>query len=459
MPNFIIPTSIFFHSLLCLYLYFSNFAPNINFNCFYSGSPWEVVSDGNKEVEFHQYSIANAQIKRLHDIPIFKTYLFHSDFDQENQTLVYTGRDYNPICFNQAYVHAIFYERVDLYIFSKAYIQGAEQLGTDGYFYDLYNFSAVYNPEDAQRRNRYRTRVGYKYVIAPIVRWLPTFGHWITDCICPLMYIEDWIWNLNPVIALSGVPQEMFQEYMKILGHENIKLVDRKYGFVYGETMFVIKGYAPEIPCGVRSLPALVEKISEFYDLKDIKPLYYGYMNKDNLNRRITNMKELISAIEDKYGVSFKELKVNRPDRKSFARSMASLKLLLCSGGSIAFNVIMMKQGTGFLTLDSECLEGPNLQIACHLKLWHIEIMHPYMRHFNHPGPGNITRALYSFKVLDYAIDHQRWPAQHNLYCPYNFTLFKTFLTGNELPQNLKVDEFNPQLFSIYLKSHENVVL
>ena len=414
------------------------------------------LGGNHKITDFPQYDIMNTVIKSAKDVPIYKTFFAHDDYENNGGVLAYTGKDFQPHCFNQAYVHAIFYERVDIFILKDAYINGWEQLGTKGSYYDMYNYSDIFNPVSSRMSNRHRTIAGYKYVIAPIVRWLPVFAHWLTDCICPLLYVEDWIWDLNPVVCVSGVGQEMFNEYMKIIGHENAILVDRKDGFIYGETMFIVKGYPPEIQCGVRALPQLATKISEFYGLKNIKPLYYGYMNKDNSNRRITNLNQIIKAVEDMYNVNFIELQINKPDRKSFAKSMASIKLLICPGGSIAFNIVMMKKGTGFITLSSMCMDGPNLQTACHLRIWHIEIIHPTMRHFGHPAPGNITRTLYCFNVMDYAIKNQRWPSNHTLFCPYNFTLFKTFLTGKELPQNLRVDSFIPQLYRIYLEKYRD---
>ena len=415
-------------------------------------------SPGNYKIyDFEKYDINHTVLKTLHDLTPYKTVQYYKDFKQKDQSLVYTGKDYNPWNFNQIYVHAIFYERVDLYIFHNAYIQGWEQLGTKGYYYDMYDFSWVYDPIKARNNNKCNTSVGYKYVIAPIVRWLPIFGHWLTDCVCPLMYIDEWIWDLNPVICLAGVPQEMFREYMKIIGHENAVLVDRKDSFIYAETMFVIKGYAPESDSGARSLPILAEKIAEYYDLKDIKPMNYGYMNKENLNRKFTNMKELITEIENKFNLNFTLLKPNQPDRKTFAKAMASLKILVCPSGSLSFNIVMMKQGTGFLTLDSMCLDGPNIQIACHLKIWHVEVIHPNMIHVFDPKPANITRAIYSFQVLKYAVDNQRWPYNHKLYCPYNFSLFKKYLKDEKnLPQNLRVNDFSKRLYDYYLQKYHN---
>ena len=437
---------------------FPNFK-EINFFNLLFQTNWLVIKSTNfreRLSDYPQFNSNNLKIILMKDMNIYKTFINHDDFLQERQTLVYTGKDYNPKCFNQAYVHAIFYERVDVMIFQNAFIQGWNAICTEGYRYDLYNnFKDIYTPQYAQFSSRYKTIDGYRYVIAPIARWLPTFGHWITDCICPLLFLEDWIWNLNPVICLDNVGEELFREYMKIMGHDNVTLVNRHNGYIYGETMFVVKGYAPEIPCGVKSLPILVERISKYYGLESIKPEYYGYMNKDNSNRRILNFKEIISKLEEENHIEIKELYVNRPDRITFARTIASLKLLICPGGSIAYNAIFTKQNTGFITLDSECLEGPVLQIACHLKVWHIEIMHPGVPHFNHPFHGNIGRTLYSFRVLNYAIEHQHWP-QNNLFSPYNFTLFKQHLKNNEIPQNLQVNKFIPELFKIYLDSHVN---
>ena len=404
------------------------------------------------------FNILTAKIKTMKDVNIYKSYMNHEDFLQERQCLVYTGKDYDDRFYCQAYVAPIFYERVDIMIFNNAFIQGWNILGTEGYLYDLYNYTYIYDPQKIKRSTKCKPIAGYSIVLAPIVRWLPIFAHWITDFICPLLFVDEWIWDLNPVVCLDNVGEELFREYMKIIGHENATLVNRREGFVYAETMYVVKGYAPEIPCGVKSLGILREKLVKYYGLENIKPEYYGFMNKDNNNRKILNLKEIINLIESEYNIAFKELRVNQPNRIDFARYMSSIKLLICPGGSMAYNVIFMKENTGFLTFDAECLDGPDIQISCHLKLWHIEIVHPKVPHFNVPLNANITRTLYSFRVINYAVEHQKWP-ENNLFSPYNFTLFKQYLnnvTINTIPQNLLVIQFTPYLYKIYKDSHIN---
>ena len=209
---------------ICMNLYYVLAFPRLSLintqNICFLDFSIDFTPDNHKIYNIEKYDINNTVLMTGDEIPIFKIFQNYKNFSQDDQSLVYTGKDYNPWCFNQVYVHAVFYERMNLYLLHNAYIQGYEQLGTKGYYIDMYNCKWYYDPIKAKEKNNCNTsRVGYKYVIAPIARWLPTFGHWITDCICPLMFVDEWIWNLNPVVCLPRNPKELFREYMKILGH------------------------------------------------------------------------------------------------------------------------------------------------------------------------------------------------------------------------------------------------
>ena len=381
---------------------------------------------------------------------LYKEFLYYREFDQSRQSLVYVGNDFKSNNVIRAYIHATLYEGLDIYIINNAYIHSWHDIFTQDYIFDFYEDPGMFQPNELKKKVC-NSNSGYKYVLAPLVRWLPIFGHWVTDTVCPLLYVEDWIWDLKPVLALPMVYHDYAREYLNILGHSDIKIVNREREFIYGEVMFVVKGFAHEISTGFHSFPILRDKMVQYYGLQDIKPEIYVYMNKPNLNRRFTNLKELISKIEEENNVKFTELRPNYPDRTTFARHLANAKLLICPGGSIAVNVVFMKENTGFLTLDSMNMEGPNLQYACNLNLWHVEVIHPKMEHFSRPGPANITRGAYAFKVLNYAVNNQKWP-QNNLFSPYKLELFKELLKDG-INFTLQMDHIVPELYEEYKKT------
>ena len=399
--------------------------------------------------DYSQFNIRDTVIKIRNDIetPIYKTYIYKRNVTQSIQPLVYVGNDFNLDWITKTYIHAVFYEGVDIIILKNGYVHGWDVFGTNSYLYDLFEDNGMYNPVEAQQKNNKRTVSGYRYVLAPIARWFPVFGHWITDTICPLMFVDDWIWDLKPVLCVPTISRGLVDEYMKIIGREGVEVVYRSNGFVYGENMFIVKGFGHEIPGGVHSLPILREKIARFYGLEKIKPENYVYMNKQNSFRYIRNLGEIIAAIEKENSIQFQQLRVNSPNRESFAKSIAAAKILVSPSGSITLNVIMMKANTGFLSLNSKNIDSPNVQMASHLHMWHIEIIHPKIEHFG-SGVGNVTRALYSFKVLDFAVKNQRWP-QNTLYMPYNLTLFREKLKGG-INMTLLLQHLSPEIFMKY---------
>ena len=57
---------------------------------------------------------------------------------------------------------------------------------------------------------------------------------------------------------------------------------------------------------------------------------------------------------------------------------------------------------------------------AMNIEMWTVSIIHPSMKHYGDSGMANIQRCLYSFKVLMYAVEHQKWPSNHSLFSPIN---------------------------------------
>ena len=403
-------------------------------------------------------------LKKAKYLPVQKAkFIYHQPFyfeynlDEDMNPLAYVGNNFSCDIMT-VFADTFFSEGVDIYMLKNGYIGNYLILGTSkNELIDMFGVKKISKHENVFiykkiKKQNFTNKIGYRYVLAPVFRYGHIFAHWITDVICPLQYVPQWIWDLNPVICLQQANIEIAKEYLDIIGHKNIKInILEKGEVVYGEYLFIVKGLGVVHPCGKFGLPSLKNKIQKYYKLDSIKPQNYGYMNKTETRRSFTNLDELIYIIEKEYKITFKFLKINYPNRSLFAREVASLKILICPCGSIAYNIIFMKNSTGLLTLNANVLDGPNLKAALELNLWHIQVIHDYLTHFaKKPGECNITRCIMSFKTLFKAVHNKKWPS-NNFFTPINFSYFKKLL---KYPYNhkflLKVKHMKP-LYKCYM--------
>ena len=406
------------------------------FNAFFKNC---IAFDGNfyrQQQKFSQFPHFDLQhsivVNKSHiDILDHQMFTYKTNLDPEKLPLAYVGQDFKPLAM-QIRVNSYENETVDILHIPHGFV-GPDIFGRGDKLIDFFACH-VYNPEDSQK-NYLPTTKGVRYAITSVSKYQNVFGHWISDVTCPLLYVPQFIWDLNPVFCITYADASLAREYMNILGHPNIEIEVVQNSLLYAEHLFIAQGVPSIKPCGIHSMPILRQKLADYYELHDIKPENYGYMNKDRSYRRFTNMKALITTLEETKKVKFRALFVNSPDRRSFAKTMASLKLFLVACGSQPMNSLFLKEGTGFLTLNSDLIDGPNLKIATDLHLWHIEVVHPKMGHWGYPGRANVTRVVMCFDILSSAIENQRWPS-NNLFSPINLSNFHTKLG---VPANLSL--------------------
>ena len=383
--------------------------------------------------EFPHFSLSQSIVvdKSGIDMIDHQTFTYQTNLKPEKLPLAYVGKDFSPLSM-QIRVSSYESETVDLLHIPHGFV-GPDIFACGDKLIDFFTCK-IYNPDDVRKRELPTTK-GVRYAITSVSKYQDVFGHWISDITCPLLYVPQFIWDLNPVFCITFADYNLAREYMNILGHPNIEIIVLKDSLLYAEHLFIAQGVPSVKPCGIHSMPILRKKLADFYGLHDIKPEKYGYMNKDKSYRRFTNMKSLISTLEETKKISFIQLFVNSPNRAGFAKMMASLKLFLVSCGSQPMNSLFLKEGTGFLTLNSNLVDGPNLKIATDLNLWHIEVIHPKMEHWGYPGKANVTRVLTCFDILHYAIENQKWPT-NNLFSPINLSNFHIKLGS---PPNISI--------------------
>ena len=380
--------------------------------------------------------------------PYQEGFVYPENLDLNRLPYVYLGKRYRNYI-QRVPIDAFFFEHVDVFEIPHGYIGKGDLVGTESYLIDTYDYDFDRKGIIKNEQENFEY-IGYEYVLAPLYRFTNHFGHWICDAVGPLTFVPEWVWDLDPVVVVANTAPDLAREYINVLGHPNAKIISSNQYIVYAEHLFVAHGRGVVNPCGAHSLNVLRGKLADYYGLHDIKPTNYGYFNKEH-TRRFTNMESIVESLSKLKNIQFTKYEINEPDRKTFARAVASLRLLLTPCGSIAYNIVFMKPGTGLLTLNGNAIDGPNLKVAPELNIWHVEVIHMNMDHFGAPGEGNIQRITYSFEVIWYALENQKWPAT-NLFPPVNME----YLATRQAERHLLLQSCYWTIHRMYMKAINN---
>ena len=380
--------------------------------------------------------------------PYQEQFVYPQNFDKERLPLVLVDHKYNgsQISF---FVETLFSEQADIFELPNGYVGFMSSfvgnfVASSTNVIDMYGDTTI-TPKLLRGFSRKRYHItGVRYALAPIYKWSYVFAHWVTDAIGALLNVPEWIWNLKPVLVVSQTQIPLIKEYMKIIGHSDLRFILTNNTCVFAEHLFVIRGRGIVHPFGSHAMRLLREKLRDYYGLRGIQSTVYGYMNKESW-RRFINMDDIIDDLKKIKNVDIINYSVNEPDRISFARSMAGLKLLICPCGSLAFNMIFMNSGSGLLTLNADIMDGPNLKLSAELGIWHLQIIHSNMGHFGKPGYGSLSKTDYGFDIIHYAIQNNRWPS-HKLFSPFNFSYMET----RKDIHTLKFDAISPDILYLY---------
>ena len=377
------------------------------------------------------------------------TLKFHPKFDESRIALYYVGKK-NEIS-KSIFLSSFFEETFHYVVLHNAYVSGCTFYGLNSKtlidFFPKYSWRHL--GRDTQNVNM-NTTVGYQTVVCPINAWPGSYGHWITDTIATLIYLPKQVWLLNPVLISNG-PHPACEEQLQIFGLHNLTVIYPQNNFIFCENLYLLKAHEAVNGLGCQAVPLLRDKFADYYQLNSIKADKYGFMNKEYGPRHFTNLDEIAQNLTKEFGFPFEKLVINRPTLSSFYKILASLKILLSPNGSIIYNIIFMKKGTGIITLNTNYFDGPNVKLTYELEIWYVGILHHEMDQA--PGPTNYSIVRHAFQVLLYAVEHKRWPAT-NLMVMFNVTLAQNCMKN--VDDNANLNRILPQLFQNYMNRAEN---
>jgi hypothetical protein len=197
------------------------------------------------------------------------------------------------------------------------------------------------------------------------------------------------------------------------------------------------KSLEPSIGFGLTEFPLLREKYMNYYNTTNIKPEVYGFMNRNKGQRYIKNYQEVIDALNNITNYVWKMLYNNLTDREGTAKTFASLKILVCAGGSFIWNAFQMHPFTGLYILGGSYIDYCISVITYHLSVWMIFQSHPKIIQFGGDGgDADITKIKENIFILINAVKNGKW-GNNNLTPGFNITKIKMVVDENIESQKL----------------------
>ena len=290
---------------------------------------------------------------------------------------------------------------------------------------------------------------GYKYLVFPASRWPDNYGHWLNEGLSALIYLPQSILDLNPVI-LTGFNKQIAKEHLKIFNIQYLDIINTKSNFVFGEHVFIVKGYEDCQAFGLRTFPLIRKRFWEYFNLTDTIPTNYNFINKKPSSKRyFTNMDEMIKLARSETGLDWRLVQPNITDINQTARLYCLSKVIVLPCGAIAFNCIFMKEGTGMVQLNSNRIDFPSIRPTYLLNIWEANVIHNNIKHYqNKGGSGDPVSVVKCIKLVLYAVTYQRWPS-HDLFILYDFELItKTYRSNISHP--FSFIDLMPELLAKY---------
>ena len=394
---------------------------------------WEKQSEIKK---FPSFDISSCKVVERYDYAyqyqITYNYPFKGSKEMYNP-LVYLGTDLTPLSINEK-LAPLLSEEYSIFQIDNGYVCNEYLIGgQNNIIIDIFNphYNAV-NYENINKR-KISTLKGFKYVLFVPHTYSYLFGHYFSDGIMGYLNVPQWIWDLNPVIVQSNF-HDLLREHLKAFGQNNVTIISSYGKFIYGEHVFVCANRDVYFGYGIHSLPILRDKFYKYYNLYEIKPEKYGYMNKKRGQRHFINLDTIMSNIGKAKGLIFEKHEVNKPNMIEFYKILASMRLFLCPAGSIAFNVVFLQDGQGFISLNANAIDAPNLKLCRDLHIWQISVIHQNMLHYGKSGYGNEAKISVSIDIVLYAIENKKWPPDHKLFVSFDYDkINETYQTNKSM--------------------------
>ena len=388
------------------------FCPSFDFNRFYYYEQQEQI---NQTMELT--TTGNVTFRGTVDCEEFSTWIYVDDTENRivKEPLILLSGNRCPEAVRTSCIPA-YRERNDFFHIKNVFVKDKfDIILPDGNF--LFLPMNPFQPKLKDKIYNVKSKITYKYVVfIPMFIWY-SFGHWMNDGLPTLISMPQWVWSLNPVI-ICPADYGLVQEHINAVGLGHLQLLGSPNYYIYAEHLFVAKAFEGWNGYGLHAYPKLKEIFFKYYNLSTIKPENYYYINKKKGEwRYFENMDLLMETAKNVTHLPWTKFENHCKERERWARTFASIKIIVIPCGSIAFNGVFMHDGTGMLTLMANKIDFPQLRFTYFAKIWTIGVMHMSIHHYGGAGKADIERCIKALLLVIYAVDHQRY-GTNDLFMP-----------------------------------------
>lgn len=251
----------------------------------------------------------------------------------------------------------------------------------------------------------------YHDVIASGSRWSSMYGHWIFDCVLPLLFIPQDI--IKRAVYCLPVNSSIYRGALEVLGFkpENVLYLNSSQ-WVFAEHFHTV--FTPEMVhgCMVWCNQEFSKRAKTLYGCLEIKSTEYAFYNRPKGNRHLYNIEDFIFAASVRFpDIRWIQLMTLYPTFKDSVVAYSSVKLLFGPTGSNWANMLFMNPNTAACCGVGDMNDGPVYGAAEESNIWMITFLVPGMRH--HGLKKNILNYEVALKAIEkalFVLEHQRWP-------------------------------------------------
>ena len=357
---------------------------------------------------------------RRYEADIYKYDCIYHFHDQEktivNETVIQGFEPHKNHHYVYAPIASRYCEKLHIYHLKNAYVKHkAFVILSNGDYFKIFPNDWRWKPGNPGT-GEIRTKHGYRVLFFVPIAFPRFFSHWITDGLAGIVLMPSWFWDLNPTILAVSI-NEYVRYSLELVGLGHIDVINTQ-DYVYGDDVFMVHGNELWNSMGPHVSKVIKQKYRAAIGLDKIEPVNYRFANKDNNNRRFTNLNEIIELANQRTGKNWSLITTNYREREAYAKEYASCLIVVTPCGSLAFNCIFMRDGTGIVSLCTGQIDSPQFAFCYYVNIWNIGVMHPYMRLNNHAAGANVDLTLDSIDKMIYTVANHHFPPGLDMFQP-----------------------------------------
>lgn len=259
------------------------------------------------------------------------------------------------------------------------------------------------------------SKIDCKVVDVAIMYSMPycNFGHMVHDGICCLSFIPEFVMQQECYTSYPCWGGHIIQNWANILQWNNLKFF-HAHENIFARKLYVVAPFQGVHCVTIGGIHNLRNRLRNLYKLDEINPDRYVIINRNN-RRFLKNFVELSNEI--KKNVSLEAGRKwenftfsNESNLQIMIKEWSTYKVVVTVCGSMLYNSLFMKSGTGVCLALNDKLDEPNMQLFITSEIFMAGIMHLYHDHDSEDGFNcNISQMVRHTKQVVDAVHNGKW--------------------------------------------------